>query len=199
VEQGAPAAAAEDRRLWQARLARLLGHPLLILLVGALISALVVPMLTRRWQDHQRALDVQTTLVSDMTESAERFAQAIRVDQPFLQTPTTQPTFREALKDLNAAERAWSVRWAVIESRLGAYYRGTRIPSDWGRLAGALEALYQGSLGGALAIVSDAPLAKVLGTSVKLEDQDGFNVAQRRVEAYRDAIVRRVLDTSPRI
>ncbi len=46
-------------------------HPILLLFVGALITSLLFPYLTRGWQDHQRALDLKATLVNTINESTE--------------------------------------------------------------------------------------------------------------------------------
>ena len=47
----------------------LLKHPLIVLLVGALISGLLIPAFTRRWQNYQKALEIKTQLVSDLSKS----------------------------------------------------------------------------------------------------------------------------------
>jgi hypothetical protein len=104
-------------------LGSLLAHPLLLLLVGASISAVLVPFLTQRWQDHQRALDVQTALVADMTNASETVLEAVNVDAATLANPQCQGCIgqispRQAVTELNASARAWGVRSAVIRSRL---------------------------------------------------------------------------------
>ena len=48
---------------------RWLAHPLLIAVCVALIANWLVPHFTRKWQDHQKALEIKTGLVSDMGES----------------------------------------------------------------------------------------------------------------------------------
>jgi hypothetical protein len=73
------AAAQKGFRTLSGTLSRLLSHPLTLVLVAGGISALIVPMLTQRWQDHQRQLDVQTALVSQMTQAATEFVVASRL------------------------------------------------------------------------------------------------------------------------
>src|SRR5207302_11300464 len=46
-----------------------LAHPLLIAVVVALLGNWLIPHFTRKWQDHQKALEIKTGLVSDMGES----------------------------------------------------------------------------------------------------------------------------------
>src|SRR5947209_3870227 len=58
-------------------LSAVLRHPLIIALVSACVSLLVVPYLTRRWQNYQRVLDIKTTLLTQMAEAvAEPIAHA---------------------------------------------------------------------------------------------------------------------------
>jgi hypothetical protein len=56
-----------------ARLGKVLSHPLTLLLTGAVVTSLVVPAITRGWQDHQKALAVKSELVEDMTAKTSRF------------------------------------------------------------------------------------------------------------------------------
>ena len=37
-----------------------LGNPLIVAVVSTLLVSLVIPQLTRHWQDHQKALEIQT-------------------------------------------------------------------------------------------------------------------------------------------
>jgi hypothetical protein len=36
-----------------------LSHPMLLLIVGAIISSLIIPYFTRQWQDHQHELELK--------------------------------------------------------------------------------------------------------------------------------------------
>jgi hypothetical protein len=56
----------------------LLRHPLTVLLVGALISGLLIPAFTRRWQNHQKALEIKTELVSELSKSIMGIIMAIQ-------------------------------------------------------------------------------------------------------------------------
>ena len=65
-----------------------LANPLLVTVVAALLGSWLLPQVTRKWQDHQKALEIQTGLVSEMSESASnavatsRFIAAIRASFP---------------------------------------------------------------------------------------------------------------------
>jgi hypothetical protein len=192
-------------------LGRALAHPLLLLLVGAVISTLVVPMLTQRWQNHQRALDEQTTLVADMTANSEKFIQALFGDEAVFAQESGRP-YNDAQADLNGAVKVWVVQQAVIGSRLRAYYRGTPIPAGWKRLHDELEDLYYAS-GWTHRFTKPAEirtqrqqtaqlsnrLANDLHAKVDVATQEGFARALVQVKNYRDELIQRVLDTNPRI
>jgi hypothetical protein len=47
----------------------IVSHPFFLLLVGALISGLLIPYFTRRWQNHQKELEIKTNLVGRISES----------------------------------------------------------------------------------------------------------------------------------
>ena len=47
-----------------------LSSPLLITVVAAVLSGLLLPYIARGWQDHQKALEIKTGLVTQMSESS---------------------------------------------------------------------------------------------------------------------------------
>ena len=51
-------------------LAGWLANPLLVTVVAAILSGLLIPYVSKGWQDHQKALEVKTGLVSQMSESS---------------------------------------------------------------------------------------------------------------------------------
>jgi hypothetical protein len=46
-----------------------LAHPLCLLIIGALISSYLIPSWTRRWQDHQKELELKVDLMREISES----------------------------------------------------------------------------------------------------------------------------------
>ena len=51
---------------------RLLAHPLIITLFSALLAAVVLPPLTRAWQDRQKELELKRDLVTQIAETSTR-------------------------------------------------------------------------------------------------------------------------------
>ena len=98
-------------------------HPFVLLLAGALLSSLVVPAITRRWQDHQKELELKTALVTEITETVTDLVMAVQ----FAELGTVSQTQEE----FDAAYRKWEIESAVIGSKLRAYFPETDLGSQW--------------------------------------------------------------------
>jgi tagatose-1,6-bisphosphate aldolase non-catalytic subunit AgaZ/GatZ len=123
--------------------ARVLGHPLFLLLVGGVISALLVPMLTQRWQDHQRALDVQTSLVADMTQTTMTFLVAVNRLALGIQFPTKALVpAKEQWRRTDAAEQQFNIRGSTIAARLRTYYGDSAVTRAWQKVLNGLEDIW---------------------------------------------------------
>jgi hypothetical protein len=200
VDTGAAFAAVHKRlRAFGGALSRLLSHPLILILIGGAISALIVPMITQRWQNHQRELDVQAELVSDMTRrTSEHVAAVILAD-------------RDALKHRNRRlERArarWIIDSAVVRARLRAYYPGDELVARWERFSDAMFILIglaecpdvgypSCDQDSALDLLAELP---VDGPVPDARLQPGWFVATESIEQAEDELISRVLTTTPRV
>lgn len=94
-------------RLDSTSVARVLGHPLTITLVGAVLAAVILPPLTRGWQDRQKELDLKRDLVTQLAQSS---TVAVRAG-----IPSTRPTRDEA-------RRAWLVQRSVSNAIIATYF-----------------------------------------------------------------------------
>jgi hypothetical protein len=101
----------------------LLKHPLTVLLVGALISGLLIPAFTRRWQNHQKALEIKTQLVSDLSKSIMEMVMATQFAHLGAKS--------QKQADFDQAYREWEIESAVIGTKLQAYFPDTTIPTEW--------------------------------------------------------------------
>ena len=119
-------------------MSELFRHPFLLLVVGALLSGVVVPALTRHWQVHQKELEVKIDLVSDISESIMNFVIAIQVAHVGMDRYGQNPD----QGDLTRAYREWQVRSAVIGSKLQAYFHDSIVPEEWAKLCEVLEDFY---------------------------------------------------------
>jgi hypothetical protein len=104
-----------------------LSHPLLTLVVGAVLTSLLIPSLTRQWQDHQKELEVKTTMVTDINEATALVlgkAMAFGTGRYAGEESETDLQF-----EYNKGYQEWSVQSAEIYGRLRAFLGGD-IPTD---------------------------------------------------------------------
>jgi hypothetical protein len=111
-----------------------LGHPLLLLLVGAAVSSYLIPALTRQWQDHQKELEVKIDLVDEISKTVAEFVIAVQFAQ-FRSDNQSQEQYDDAY-------RAWEIARPTIGSRLRAYFPGSTLVREWEELAQRVSDLY---------------------------------------------------------
>jgi hypothetical protein len=99
-----------------------LQHPLLILIVGALITSYIAPIFTRAWQDHQKELELKTGLVSEISNAIASLLIKTQVTKVVTSTPYKE--FYDAYAD-------WESKSAIIESKLKAYFVNSPLPALW--------------------------------------------------------------------
>jgi len=111
-----------------------LRHPLFLLLVGALVTGLGVPAITRNWQQRQKRLEVKTALVTDISEVVMRFMLAIQFVEMSVRT-FDQSRFDDAYRD-------WEVGSAILGTKLQAYMAATTLPRRWTEFSRAVTVFY---------------------------------------------------------
>jgi hypothetical protein len=178
---------------------RLLSHPLILILIGGVISALIVPMITQRWQNHQRELDVQAELVSDMTRRSSEFVSAV------ILADRDAPKYRHSR--LEQARRRWIIDSAVIRAKLRAYYPGDELVAKWKRFGDAMfifiglaecpDVGYPSCTDdSAIDLLSELevplPALRVMGVA-------NWPLAIGGIEQAQDELISRVLTTTPRV
>jgi hypothetical protein len=109
------AASAGERR---SRFARFLAHPLTITVAGAVFAAIVLPLVTREWQDRQNELQLKRSLVEQMAEGTTT---AVRrgishVEQQIHIAPPG-PTV-----DISGTYQNWLVRRAITRAVIATYF-----------------------------------------------------------------------------
>jgi hypothetical protein len=93
-----------------------LGNPLLVTVVAAVLSGLLLPYVVQGWQNHQKALEIKSGLVTQMSESSSdtvatsRFLAARLI--PAKADP--QPIWNKAYRD-------WTTQSSSIGAKLQAY------------------------------------------------------------------------------
>jgi hypothetical protein len=118
-----------------------LAHPFVIAVVIALLGNFLIPNFTRKWQDHQKALEIKTGLVSDMGESISdavmsgRFISAGLVSRSSSDPHADQRAF-------NDGYRAWTTSNASIGAKIQAYF-GNDLGSQWRSFANVVTDYFQ--------------------------------------------------------
>jgi hypothetical protein len=127
TEGEAPAPPGAARRGgWLRGLERWLANPFVVTVAAALLINWVIPSVTRKWQDHQKALEIKTGLVGDMSESV---ASAVSTGR-FL----ASGLIARASADSHAEQRAWNAGyrdWTTTSSAIGARLQAY-LPDDTG-------------------------------------------------------------------
>ena len=106
--------------------------PLLAVLLTAALSGYVVPRITRRWQDHQKEVEIKTSLVEAINDEVLQFVLAMQFAE---RRVSTQEAFDEAY-------RKWEVQRAVLTGKLRAYFRDQTIAHDCESFSDAVSDFY---------------------------------------------------------
>jgi hypothetical protein len=123
-----------------ASISDVLAHPLFILLTGAVVSSLLIPSVTRRWQDRQKALELKAGLLASLSDAATRII--------------THAWFRElgGKKKLSDEDRVefdwrygeWEVEARRLETQLRAYFTDSKgLAEHWVRYCELLRILHE--------------------------------------------------------
>ena len=115
-------------------IAELAGHPLVLLVAGAVLSGWLVPRVTRRWQDRRAALDVKVQLVERVSAAVTDLFTATQFAQVGAASQTQA--------DLDAAYRTWQRERAMVTSLLTAYFRDDDVHHAWVRCRTLVTAYY---------------------------------------------------------
>jgi hypothetical protein len=135
-----------DMDEWVEQVPNVLRHPFLL----AVVTAFFVNGVTRTWQDRQKAFEVGTELVSEMSEAttkallaADRASRVLRPPElDSSQSPGIRPPprsgeeYRKYVDELREAREEWERDSAVLGTKLEAYYPSARkgrppIAKDW--------------------------------------------------------------------
>ena len=106
--------------------------PLLAVLLTAALSGYVVPRITRRWQDHQKELELKTSLVELISDAVLQFILAMQFAE---RKVSTQEAFDEAY-------RRWEVQRAVLAGKLRVYFRDPTLVQDFESFCDAVSDFY---------------------------------------------------------
>jgi hypothetical protein len=103
-----------------------LAHPLMLLVVGAIISTILIPQLTSSWQINEKELDLKLRLIDQINTPFIQFMSSLYGIQ---NTPTTLPTDQE-LENIANASTSWLNVCGNFVPTIGLYYpRNSDLPA----------------------------------------------------------------------
>lgn len=121
---------AHHKPAWHAQLSQWLANPLVVTVVAALLGGWLIPQITRKWQDHERALEIRSNLVTEMSESVSSTVVTGRFVAAGLFTNASDDPYADQ-KAFNDAYRTWSTDSASIGAKLEAYFAGSDLGAEW--------------------------------------------------------------------
>ena len=107
----------------------LLTHPLFLLLIGALLTGIILPSITRKWQNYQKELDLKTELVSEMSKSLMTVLMTFEFS--LFHTSNGSSAGDKASKELIEKLKEWQISSCVIGSKLHAYFPNDPLHKNW--------------------------------------------------------------------
>jgi hypothetical protein len=108
-----------------------------LLVIGAVISSYLIPSFTRRWQDHQKALEVRSDLASQIAGSA---TSSIITSDGIFEARKTHPSRADEKLWL-----AWQIQSEAIQARLRAYLTDRSLAHDWFGFMQEVEVFHRAS------------------------------------------------------
>jgi hypothetical protein len=103
-------------------LLRYLVFPIFVLAVGAVFTG-AYPWLTKLRDDHRKALEVKTQLVTEMSEVVIGFVTAVEFEVRGLPSQSSG--------EYDEAYKCWETQRAVLGTKLEAYFPKAEIKADW--------------------------------------------------------------------
>jgi hypothetical protein len=198
---------------WDRQLNQWLGNPLLVTVVAAVLGGLLIPHITRQWQNHEKALEIKTGLVTEMSESASRTVMSGRfIAAGLLEEAALDPSAGQ--RAWNDGYQAWTTSSASIGAKLEAYFAGSDLGAEWRSFANVVTDFFDLSAApsaGRRAEVREILLYPELPKNLRLSARDrraletsnssaafhsAYDALGRGLLQRRDELVQRVLDGS---
>jgi hypothetical protein len=120
--------------------------PVVVAIVTAALTALVVPLLTREWQNNEKRLNLKTAIAIDMSRStANAVGAARRVGTGVVYAVAADPRVNRAVRQdaYNRGFGQWQVDRGRLAAQLFARFRGDQVVGDWRRYTVAVERFYR--------------------------------------------------------
>jgi hypothetical protein len=141
AEAHAPDAAEPKKRTpVEERIRSWLSHPLLLLLLGAVVTGILVPSFTHGWQVQQTARDTKTKVIADVSDAASTAMTQLEIDMsPVLNSGVANNGPLNTPQSIAGSYNNWTMKSTNVGSELNAYFPGNNIPTHWGNLSGLIK------------------------------------------------------------
>lgn len=93
-------------------------YPLILIVVGAFISNRLIPKITQKWQNYQKALELKTGIITELIQCLME----ILGNGDLLHEEADPKNKDEILKNSKEKKLDWVIRRCVIGSKLHAYF-----------------------------------------------------------------------------
>jgi hypothetical protein len=103
---------------------RFLSHPLFLLVIGAIISSIIIPVYTNQWQNYQKELEIKSKLAEEISTSISNKI----INSRLVQIAGYNIDYAQSTID-------WEVSKARISSLIGSYFIDPLIKKQWDELA----------------------------------------------------------------
>jgi len=109
-----------------------LRHPLVVgavlAILSGLLASLVIPAVTRVWQDMPKELALKQAVVERISQRATA---AIAEGESFGASITGTTSLEDRVAFAHDAPQAWEIDGAGVESQLNTYFRGSAAAEQW--------------------------------------------------------------------
>jgi hypothetical protein len=117
-----------------------LSHPLLLLLIGAIVTGVLVPSFTHSWQVQQTARDTKTKVIADVSDAASTAMTQLEIDMsPVLNSGVANNGPLNTPQAISGSYNNWTMKSTNVESELNACFPENNIPVHWGNLSGLIK------------------------------------------------------------
>jgi hypothetical protein len=103
-----------------------LSHPLFLLVVGAIISSIIIPIYTNQWQNYQKELEIKSKLAEEISTS---------ISNKIINSRLVQISGYTENIDYVKSTIDWEISKARISSIIGTYFVDPFVKNQWEELS----------------------------------------------------------------
>lgn len=115
-------------------MAQFLSHPLVVLAVGAVLTGLLIPHFTQRWQDRRKALEIKADLIERVSCAVAEMFTATQF--------ASVGALSQSQEKFDDAYRSWSQERVALTSLIRAYFNNDHLDRAWLRCRSNTTAYY---------------------------------------------------------